>query len=105
MIKKQTKMECKKSKSDRKRRKLRRNPIRLEDIVGKVPVDLENFVDAVFTVFKGFKFGIVNKEKRECRCGGLCICHSMQIGGFPCPSSCKNYGKKFDGCHNCDCEE
>lgn len=32
-------------------------------------------------------------------CDGNC----MQLTGVACPTSCKNFGKRLDGCHVCDC--
>lgn len=39
-----------------------------------------------------------------CVCKGECACHhGLQIAGVPCPPECPNHGKRFDGCHRCDC--
>jgi len=38
------------------------------------------------------------------QCGGRCLCHTgVQLAGIPCPVTCTNWGKRFDGCHLCDC--
>jgi len=41
----------------------------------------------------------------DCVCKGKCDCHLTLLMGVPCPTTCKNYGNHFDGCHRCDCVE
>jgi hypothetical protein len=42
----------------------------------------------------------------DCKCQGKCQCHSLgPLGGKSCPPTCKQLGTRFDGCHDCDCEE
>lgn len=43
-------------------------------------------------------------RSEPCICDGKCLCHSgVQLAGIPCPADCPNQGKRFDGCHRCDC--
>lgn len=48
---------------------------------------------------------LVAALEADCHCAGSCPCHTgVQITGVPCPPDCPNYGKRFDGCHRCDCK-
>lgn len=39
-----------------------------------------------------------------CACSGECPCHTgVQLLAVPCPPDCPSAGKRFDGCHRCDC--
>ena len=49
---------------------------------------------------------ITKPAELECAgCEGTCLCHHLgaPVGGVACPPECPNYGKRFDGCHKCDC--